>query len=217
MELRLLVADDHDVVRKGVRTLLEGKPGWKVVAEASNGREAIEKAKLLQPDVTILDLAMPELNGLEAAREIVKSVPTKVLILTFHDSDDLIRQSLEAGAQGYVLKSDSWRDLVAAVNALGRNKTFFTSKVTNMVVERYLRSPSKKDEGDNRVVPQLTKRQRQIVQLLAEGKSSKEVATILNISTKTAETHRSNIMQRLNYHSVTELVRFAVRHHIIDA
>jgi len=217
MELRLLVADDHDVVRKGVRTLLEGKPGWKVVAEASNGREAIEKAKLLQPDVTILDLAMPELNGLEAAREIVKSVPTKVLILTFHDSDDLIRQSLEAGAQGYVLKSDSWRDLVAAVNALGRNKTFFTSKVTNMVVEGYLRSPSKKDEGDNRVVPQLTKRQRQIVQLLAEGKSSKEVATILNISTKTAETHRSNIMQRLNYHSVTELVRFAVRHHIIDA
>jgi len=126
--LRLLVADDHDVVRKGVRTLLEEQPGWEVAAEAADGREAVEKAKLVQPDVTILDLSMPELNGLEAAREILKTVQTKVLILTMYDSDPLIRQTLEAGARGYLLKSDAGRDLVSAVDALRRNKTFFTPR-----------------------------------------------------------------------------------------
>jgi DNA-binding NarL/FixJ family response regulator len=216
--LRILVADDHDVVRKGVRTLLEEQPGWEVVAEASNGREAVEKAKLLRPDVTILDLIMPELNGLEAAREIVKSVPTKILILTVYDSDALIRQTLEAGAQGYVLKSDAGRDLVSAVDALRRNKTFFTPKVAQMVLEGYLGRPSKTNEDDsNKVGLRLTARQRQILQLLAEGKSSKEVAAALNISVKTAETHRANIMRRLDYHSVSELVRYAIRHHVIEA
>jgi DNA-binding NarL/FixJ family response regulator len=216
--LRLLVADDHDVVRKGVRTLLEEQAGWEVVAEASNGREAVEKAKLLQPDVTILDLSMPELNGLEAARDILKSVPTKVLILTIHDSEPLIRQTLEAGAQGYVLKSDAGRDLVSAVDALRRNKTFFTPKVAQMVLEGYLGRPSKTNEDDsNKVGLRLTARQRQILQLLAEGKSSKEVAAALNISVKTAETHRANIMRRLDYHSVSELVRYAIRHHVIEA
>jgi DNA-binding NarL/FixJ family response regulator len=216
--LRLLVADDHDVVRKGVRTLLEEQPGWEVVAEASNGREAVEKAKLLRPDVTILDLIMPELNGLEAAREILKSVPTKILILTVYDSDPLIRQTLEAGAQGYVLKSDAGRDLVSAVDALRRNKTFFTPKVAQMVLEGYLGRPSKTNEDDsNKVGLRLTARQRQILQLLAEGKSSKEVAAALNISVKTAETHRANIMRRLDYHSVSKLVRYAIRHHVIEA
>jgi DNA-binding NarL/FixJ family response regulator len=216
--LRLLVADDHDVVRKGVRALLEEQPGWEVVAEASNGREAVEKAKLLRPDVTILDLIMPELNGLEAAREILKSVPTKILILTVYDSDPLIQQTLEAGAQGYVLKSDAGRDLVSAVDALRRNKTFFTPKVAQMVLEGYLGRPSKTNEDDsNKVGLRLTARQRQILQLLAEGKSSKEVAASLNISVKTAETHRANIMRRLDYHSVSELVRYAIRHHVIEA
>jgi DNA-binding NarL/FixJ family response regulator len=216
--LRLLVADDHDVVRKGVRALLEEQPGWEVVAEASNGREAVEKAKLLQPDVTILDLSMPELNGLEAARDILKSVPTKVLILTIHDSEPLIRQTLEAGAQGYVLKSDAGRDLVSAVDALRRNKTFFTPKVAQMVMEGYLGHPSKTNEDDSRKAGlRLTTRQRQILQLLAEGKSSKEVAAALNISVKTAEVHRFNIMRRLDYHSVSELVRYAIRHHVIEA
>lgn len=217
--LRLLVADDHDVVRKGVRTLLEEQPGWEVAAEASDGREAVEKAKLVQPDVTILDLSMPELNGLEAAREILKTVSTKVLILTMYDSDPLIRQTLEAGARGYLLKSDAGRDLVSAVDALRRNKTFFTPKVAQMVLEGYLGRPTKENEEDNgrKNGLRLTARQKQILQLLAEGKSSKEVAVALNISVKTAETHRANIMRRLDCHSVTELVRYAIRNHIIEA
>jgi DNA-binding NarL/FixJ family response regulator len=217
--LRLLVADDHDVVRKGVRTLLEEQPGWEVAAEAADGREAVEKAKLVQPDVTILDLSMPELNGLEAAKEILKTVQTKVLILTMYDSDPLIRQTLEAGARGYLLKSDAGRDLVSAVDALRRNKTFFTPKVAQMVLEGYLGRPSKEneDDGNRKNGLRLTARQKQILQLLAEGKSSKEVAVALSISVKTAETHRANIMRRLDCHSVTELVRYAIRNHIIEA
>ncbi len=218
--LRLLVADDHDVVRKGVRTLLEEQPGWEVAAEAADGREAVEKAKLVQPDVTILDLSMPELNGLEAAREILKTVQTKVLILTIYDSDPLIRQTLEAGARGYLLKSDAGRDLVSAVDALRRNKTFFTPKVAQMVLEGYLGRPTKENEREDsnrKNGLRLTARQKQILQLLAEGKSSKEVAMALNISVKTAETHRANIMRRLDCHSVTELVRYAIRNHFIEA
>jgi DNA-binding NarL/FixJ family response regulator len=215
--LRLLVADDHEFVRKGVRTLLEEQPGWVLVAEASDGREAVEKAKLVQPDVTILDLSMPELNGLEAAREILKTVSTKVLILTMCESDALIRQTLEVGAQGYLLKSDAALDLVSAVDALSRNKTFFTPKVAQMVLEGYLGRPSKEDEDDNGSELRLTVRQKQTLQLLAEGNSSKEVAVALNISVKTADTHRTNIMRRLDCHSVTELVRYAIRNHIIEA
>jgi len=216
--LRFLVADDHDVVRMGVRTLLEEQSCWKVVAEASDGREAVEKAKLVQPDVTILDLIMPDLNGLEAAREILKTVPTKILILTMYDSDPLIRQTLEVGAQGYLLKSDAGRDLISAVDALGRNKTFFTPKVAQMILEGYLGRPSKENEDEsNRNGLFLTSRQKQILQLLAEGESSKEVAAALNISVKTAETHRANIMRRLDCHSVTELVRYAIRNHVIEA
>ena len=218
-KLRVLVADDHGLARKGVRALLEEQPGWEIVAEASNGREAVEKAKLLQPDVTILDLSMPELNGLEAAREILKSVPTKILILTIHDADPLIRQTLEAGARGYVLKSDAGRDLVSAVDALRRNKTFFTPKVAQLVLEDYLEDPYTKnrDDGKRKNGRRLTTRQIQIVQLLAEGKSNKEVAAALSISVKTVETHRSNIMGRLDYHSVAELVRYAIRNHVIES
>jgi len=217
--LRLLIADDHDVVRKGVRALLEEQPGWEVVAEATNGREAVEKATLVRPDVTILDLIMPELNGIEAAREILKRVPTKILILTVYDSDELIRQALEAGAQGYLLKTDAGRDLVAAVDAVRRNKTFFTPKVAQIVLQGYLRRPTRQREESTVLKGGLgiTVRQKQILKLLAEGKSCKGVAAALNISTKTAETHRANIMRRLNFHSVTELVRYAVRNHVIEA
>jgi DNA-binding NarL/FixJ family response regulator len=217
--LRLLVADDYEFVRMGVRALLEEQPGWEVVAEACNGREAVERAKLAKPDVTILDLSMPELNGFEAAREILKSVPTKVLILTMYDSDPLIRQALEAGAQGYVLKSDAGRDLVSAVDALRRNKTFFTPKVAHMVLDGYLGRSTKKnqDGSDCSNGVRLTARQKQILLLLVEGKRSKEVALILGMSAQTAETHRANIMRRLDCHSVAELVRYAVRNHIIEA
>jgi DNA-binding NarL/FixJ family response regulator len=216
---RILLADDHEVVRAGLRALLEEQSGWEVVAEAADGREAVEKASKLKPDVVVIDIAMPSLNGLEAVRQIVKAVPnTKVLVLTMYDSDPLIQQVLQAGARGYLLKSDAGRDLVSAIDALRRNKTFFTPKVSQMVLEGYLdKSPREKEAEDEPESLRLTSRQREIVQLLAEGKSSKEVAAVLGLSVKTAETHRANIMRKLDCHSVTELVRYAIRNHIIAA
>jgi DNA-binding NarL/FixJ family response regulator len=216
---RILLADDHEVVRAGLRALLEEQSGWEVVAEAVDGRDAVEKASKLKPDVVVIDIAMPSLNGLEAVRQIVKAVPnTKVLVLTMYDSDPLIQQVLQAGARGYLLKSDAGRDLVSAIDALRRNKTFFTPKVSQMVLEGYLdKSPREKEAEDEPESLRLTSRQREIVQLLAEGKSSKEVAAVLGLSVKTAETHRANIMRKLDCHSVTELVRYAIRNHIIAA
>jgi DNA-binding NarL/FixJ family response regulator len=217
MGVRLLVADDHEIVRKGLRALLEAEPGWEVAAEAVDGRDAVEKAQQLKPDIAILDISMPSLNGLEAARQIVKSVSqTKVLVLTMHDSDPLIQQVLEVGARGYLLKSDAAHDLVTAVDALRRNKTFFTPKVAQMVLEGYLDKNPKEVPAEGGYF-RLTGRQREIVQLLAEGKSSKEVAGALGVSVKTAETHRANIMRRLDCHSVTALVRYAIRNHLIEA
>jgi DNA-binding NarL/FixJ family response regulator len=214
--LRLLVADDHEVVRKGVRSLIEAQPGWEVAAEASDGREAVEKAKEVKPDVTVLDIGMPSLNGLEAARQMLKNdARAKIVILTMHESDDVIREVLDVGARGYVLKTDAGRDLVTAVNAVRGNKTFFTAKVAQMVLDGYLDKKPKKEQP-NSPNSRLTARQREIVQLLAEGKSSKEVAVALGLSVKTAETHRANIMRRLDCHSVSELVRYAVRNSIID-
>jgi DNA-binding NarL/FixJ family response regulator len=216
---RILLADDHEVVRAGLRALLEEQSGWEVVAEAVDGRDAVEKASKLKPDVVVIDIAMPSLNGLEAVRQIVKAVPnTRVLVLTMYDSDPLIQQVLQAGARGYLLKSDAGRDLVSAIDALRRNKTFFTPKVSQMVLEGYLdKSPREKEAEDEPESLRLTSRQREIVQLLAEGKSSKEVAAVLGLSVKTAETHRANIMRKLDCHSVTELVRYAIRNHIIAA
>jgi DNA-binding NarL/FixJ family response regulator len=218
---RILLADDHEVVRAGLRALLEEQSGWEVVAEAVDGRDAVEKASKLKPDAVVIDIAMPSLNGLEAVRQILKAVPNaKVLVLTMYDSDPLIQQVLQAGARGYLLKSDAGRDLVSAIDALRRNKTFFTPKVSQMVLEGYLdKNPKEKDgepEGEAESL-RLTSRQREIVQLLAEGKSSKEVAAVLGLSVKTAETHRANIMRKLDCHSVTELVRYAIRNHIIAA
>src|SRR5450432_1920463 len=216
--LRLLVADDHEIVRKGLRSLLEAQPGWQVTAEASDGREAVEKAREIKPDVTVLDISMPALNGLEAARQMIKNdARAKILILTMHESDPLIREVLDAGARGYVLKTDASRDLVTAVNAVRSNKTFFTAKVAQIVLEGYLDKKPKKEKEVESSQSRLTPRQREIVQLLAEGKSSKEVAVALNLSVKTAETHRANIMRRLDCHSVSELVRYAVRNNIIQA
>jgi DNA-binding NarL/FixJ family response regulator len=217
--VRLLVADDHEIVRKGLRSLLEAQPGWQVTAEASDGREAVEKARAIKPDVTVLDISMPSLNGLEAARQMIKNdARAKILILTMYESDPLIREVLDAGARGYVLKSDASRDLVSAVNAVRSNKTFFTAKVAQIVLDGYLdKKPKKMDGRPEDPQTRLTPRQREIVQLLAEGKSSKEVAVALGLSVKTAETHRANIMRRLDCHSVSELVRYAVRNNIIEA
>jgi DNA-binding NarL/FixJ family response regulator len=214
--LRLLVADDHEIVRRGLRVLLEEQPGWKVIAEASDGKEAVKSVNELKPDVIVLDIAMPSLNGLEAARQILKNdAHARILILTMHESDPLIQEVLNAGARGYLLKSDASRDLVTAVEALHRNKTYFSSRVAQMVLDGYLDTTSPPKEGRTKA-GRLTPRQREIIQLLAEGKSSKEVAVALGLSVKTAETHRANIMRRLNCHSVTELVRYAVRNHIVE-
>src|SRR5246127_1325632 len=182
--VRLLVADDHEIVRKGLRAVLEAQPGWTVLAEASDGREAVEKAKETKPDITVLDIGMPTLNGLEAARQMLKNdARAKILILTMHDSDPLIREVLDAGARGYVLKTDASRDLVTAINAVRSNKTFFTAKVAQIVLDGYLDKKPRKDP-DSAQTPKtrLTPRQREIVPLLAEGKSSKEVAVQLGLS-----------------------------------
>jgi len=215
MTMRILVADDHEVVRHGVRALLEARPGWQVVAEAVDGREAVEKSKRLQPDVIILDIGMPGLNGLDAARQILKAAPKSgILILTMHESEQVVREVLAAGARGYVLKSDAGRDLVNAVEAVGRQRIFFTSSVAQVVLKRSLGRP-----GDGQPAPaepvSLTHREREVVQLLGEGKSNKEVADILGISVRTAETHRSNIMHKLECGSLSDLVRYAIRNHII--
>lgn len=214
-KLRLLVADDHEVVRKGLCSLLRGWPGWEVAAEARDGREAVAKAKEVRPDVAILDVAMPWLNGIEAARQITKAASnTKILLLTMHESDALVREALDAGVRGYLLKTDAGKDLVSAVEALARHQTYFNSKVGQMMRDGYLKGKSRKTDAKS--ASRLTGRQREIVQLLAEGKSSKEVATELNVSTKTVETHRANIMSRLNCHCIGELVRYAIRNFIVE-
>jgi len=210
-ERRILIADDHELLRRGLAATLAERPGWNVVGEAGTGREAVEAAATLAPDVIILDLSMPELNGLEATRQILANHPDiRILILTMHDSEQVVRDVLDAGAQGYLLKSDAGRDLLAAVEALLEDRPYFTSKVARMVLHGYLR-PS---ENEASASP-LSSREREIVQLLAEGNSNKEVATHLGISVKTAETHRTNIMRKLNFRSITDLVRYAIRNHII--
>ena len=212
--LRIVVADDHEIVRQGIRALLQGHPGWEVCGEAANGREAVEKTTQLKPDIVILDIGMPSLNGLDATRQILHDDPqAKVLILTMHESEQVVREVLEAGARGYLLKSDAGRDLTAAVEALQRNKTFFTSKVAEMVLENFRKGKSRTEAPVKEV---LTAREREVVQLLAEGKSTKEVAVVLGLSVKTAETHRSNVMRKLGIHSVSELVLYAVRNNIVQ-
>jgi DNA-binding NarL/FixJ family response regulator len=214
--LRILVADDHEIVRRGLVSLLKTHPGWEVCAEAQDGRQAVEKAKELKPDVVILDIGMPDLNGLEATRQMLRDNPqSRILILTITDADEIVRAVLDAGARGFVLKSDAVRDLLAAVEALLSNKTFFTSRVAEMVLGGYLGRNQPTTEGEV-ALPNLTPREREIVQLLAEGMSTKEVASHLDLSVKTAETHRSNIMRKLNIHSVSGLVLYAVRNNMVQ-
>ena len=213
MPLRILVADDHHVVRTGLRTLLETERGWQVCAEAANGREAVEKAGELRPDVAVLDIGMPLLNGVEATRQIRKLSPkTEVLILTMHDSEVLIQEVLEAGARGYILKDDADRNLIAAVDALRQHKPYLSSRVSEVFSKTVLSPGDDSASGRRRPTP----REREVLQLLAEGKSNKEIAGFLHISVKTAEKHRANIMLKLNFHSITELVRYAVRNKIIQ-
>jgi len=218
--LRILIADDHEVARRGIRALLESHPGWEVCAEAKDGREAVDFAASTKPHLVLLDIGMPNLNGLEAARQILAATPdVAILILTMHDSDNVVREVLRAGARGFVLKSDAGRDLVAAVEALQLQRTFFTTRVSQMVLNGFLDRENRDTPSEWRedtATGQLTSREREVIQLLAEGRTSKEVAVTLNLSVKTAETHRTNLMRKLGLHSVADLTRYAVRNGIVQ-
>lgn len=215
--LRILIADDHQLIRQGLRQLLEAHEGWEVCAEASTGRQAVELALNLRPHVVTLDIAMPELNGLEATRRIKKALPgTEVLILTVHDIEHLMRDVLSAGARAYLLKSDPSPQIVAAIEALAEHKPYFTWKVSKTLLDAYLVQGHRSTERTPDF-KHLTDRERDVVPLLAQGRTNKAVSALLGISVKTVETHRNTIMRKLGISSVAELVRYAVRNNIIKA
>jgi DNA-binding NarL/FixJ family response regulator len=213
-KLRILIADDHGLVRRGAREVLHSQPGWRVVGEAVNGREAVEKAIELKPDVAVVDIGMPELNGVEAVRQIRQGVPnTRVLVLTMHESAHMLRRALDAGANGYLLKSDLTNTLTKAVKAVAEGKRFLAPKVSEIVLEGFLEKKSKHRQG-GWAGTRITPREIEIVRLLAEGKTNKEVAALLAIAVRTVEAHPSKIMLKLDLHSLAELIHYAVRHDI---
>jgi len=215
--LRILVADDHDIIRRGLKALLASRPGWVVCAEAATGRQAVTQAEQHKPDIVVMDISMPDMNGLEAARKIRKALPkTEVVVLSLHYSDQLVREIVDAGARAYIMKSDADRDLLTAIEAVANHRSFFTSRAAEMMIDGFCVQSPVTESRALLMRNQLTSREREIVQLLAEGQSSKEVAVTLGISVKTAETHRANIMRKLELHSVSELVRYAVRNQIIE-
>jgi DNA-binding NarL/FixJ family response regulator len=214
--LRILIADDHEIIRRGLCNLLERHEGWAVCAEASNGREAIEFAVKLRPQVVMLDLAMPELNGFEATRRIKQALPnSEVLIFSVHEAEDFVRDALEAGALGYLLKSDAALHITAAVEAVAEHKPYFTSSVSKTLLRTYVAQARARPDAIS-AISQLTAREREMVQLLSEGHSTRAASVRLGISAKTAETHRTRLMAKLGFHSVAELVRFAIRHKLIE-
>jgi len=213
--LRILIADDHSLIRQGLRAVIQGRRGWELCGEAANGKQAVELATQLRPDLVVLDLTMPELNGLDATRRIRASLPrTQVLILTMHDSEALAQQVLAAGARGYVLKNDAQELLPQAIDALAAGRMFFTPKVADLVMESFTNPSAKTGEP---LRSRLTPREREIVQCLAEGKSNKETADSLGIALNTVETHRKNVMSKLRLRSASDLVRYAIRNHLIQA
>jgi DNA-binding NarL/FixJ family response regulator len=212
---RILIADDHAIVRRGLRALIESQAGWEVCAEVSDGRAAVEKVQELRPDVAIIDVGMPELNGLEVTRQILNDSPTtEVLILTMHQSEQVVREVLQAGARAYVLKSDADQSLLTAIEALLEHKPFLTPNVTDFVLTGYMNDAREPAEPQPKT--RTTPREREIIQLLAEGKSNKEVASALGISTRTAEVHRANIMRKLGVDSLGDLIRYAIRNRIVE-
>lgn len=216
-KIRILIADDHEVVRQGVRNILESDREIEICAEATSGRDAVALCEKNAPDVAILDISMPELNGIDAARQILKTQPrTKILIFTVHDAERLVYEVVEAGAHGYILKSDASRHLGTAVRTILEGRHYFSSQVSEVLFESFRSKglPHARGEED---ATKPTNREREIIQLLAEGKSNKEVASSLGISVKTAESHRAAIMRKLGFHSIGELVRYAIRNHIIQA
>jgi two-component system, NarL family, response regulator NreC len=213
--IRILLADDHTVVRKGLCLLLESHPGFKVIAEASNGREAVAMAEAHKPDVAVLDVAMPMLNGIEAARQIANRLPkTAIVFLSMHSDEAYVLKALKSGAKAYLLKDSAEYDLINAIKAVTEGKAFFSPAISRMLVEDYMRQMREREVEDSYEL--LTTREREILQLFAEGKPAKEIASILDLSLYTVETHRNNIFQKLNLHSVAELILYAVRKGVIS-
>ena len=214
-KVRVLLADDHTLMRAGLRVLLERQPDLAVVGEAEDGRQTVQLAETLQPDVVVMDIAMPNLNGIEATRQIVdKSPSTSVVILSMHSDESYILRSLKAGARAYLLKDSAEADLIRAIHAVRDGKSFFSPAVGKALVEDYVRQP--KERGDDDSYDLLTSREREILQLVAEGKSNKDVANLLNLSVYTVETHRAHILQKLGLHTVPDLILYAVRKGIIN-
>ncbi len=213
--IRILLADDHVVMRRGIRALLERRPDFQVVAEAGDGREAVELTETHSPHVVVADIAMPNLNGIEAARQIVQKSPqTAIVILSMHSDESYVLRALRAGARGYLLKDSPESDLINAILAVHAGKAFFSPSISKMLVEDYMRQLQQRGADDSYEL--LTMREREVLQLLAEGKSNKDVATILNLSIHTVETHRSNILQKLNLHGTPELILYAIRKGVIS-
>jgi two-component system response regulator NreC len=213
--IRILLADDHTVIRKGLCLLIESHPGFKVIAEASDGRQAVAMAETHTPDVVVLDVAMPILNGIEAARQISAKVPqTAIVFLSMHSDEGYVLKALKSGAKAYLLKDSAEYDLINAIKAVTEGKAFFSPAISKMLMEDYMRQMREREVEDSYDL--LTTREREIMQLLAEGKANKEVASILNLSLYTVETHRGNIFQKLNLHSGAELILYAVRKGVIS-
>jgi two-component system, NarL family, response regulator NreC len=217
MKLRILVADDHDIVRRGTRAVLESQPGWEVCGLAANGREAVARALELKPAVVILDMTMPELNGVDAAIQIKRQLPeTEILMFSAHESEDLIRRAFEAGVKSFIFKTEAHHSLVDAVNALSLHKPFFTAKVSDILFSNIVNRTDASRGAETARDESLSAREREIVQLLAGGKSNKEVAEALGVSVRTVEAHRASILRKLNLDSVAGLVRYAIRNHLIE-
>jgi DNA-binding NarL/FixJ family response regulator len=215
MPLRILVVDDHAIMRRGIRSLLESHEGWEVVGEASTGRDAVEQSRQLRPDLVVMDMSLPELNGLDATRQILKNAPaTEVLMLTMHHSEELARDVLQAGARGFILKSDADQNLITAVDTLRQHKPYLTPTVTEFMLDDYVRRRGAAQDQFAWVT--VTAREREIIQLVAEGQSNKGVAATLGVSVKTIESHRASIMKKLRLRSVSDLVRYAIRNKIVQ-
>jgi DNA-binding NarL/FixJ family response regulator len=214
MSLRILLADDHTLVRQGLRKVLEERPEWEVVAEAGDGREAVRLAEKFKPDVCVLDVAMPLLNGVEATRQIARHVPsTRILVLSMYSDEAYVAQILQAGAAGYILKDSADVDLIQAVSEVARGKSFFSPPIARVMLDDYVRQLAEKGISDR--FDSLSDREREVFQLIAEGKVNKEIATLLSISPSTVETHRARIMEKLDLHSAAEIVLYAVRRGVI--
>ena len=215
MSLRILLADDHGVVRKGLRFIIERQPGMEVVGEAGDGREAVKLAQELNPDVVVIDIAMPMLNGIEATAQMVKqNAKLGVVILSMHSDEGYVLRALKVGAKGYLLKDSAEGDLIEAIKAVHQGRTFFSPEISKMLVEDYVREIRTRGAEDSYDL--LTTREREILQLLAERKSNKEIASALNLSPYTVETHRRNLLEKLNLHSLAELILYAVRKGLIS-